>query len=197
MRCLSALYYGFRMRTALTLSLITLLALSGCVAEPPVVLPSEEPSSSPVFASDEEALAAAEEALGLYFAALDEIGADGGSDPERLAEYATAAVVDHESVGFSKLSESGYRTEGARAFDSLEIQSADSTGNTDESVVVVYVCEDFTDTNYLDASGTSISAPDRQLRWPLVVSFDYERDLGRLLVAGVEDWTGNDFCVSA
>ena len=70
-------------RTARLLPLAVLGAalLAGCLPTDPPVTPPPTSDLEPVFASDEEALAAAEEAYGAYLAAADEILSSGGADP--------------------------------------------------------------------------------------------------------------------
>jgi hypothetical protein len=178
------------MRTALTLSLITLLALSGCVAEPPVVLPSEEPSSSPVFASDEEALAAAEEAYGAYVAIYDRLLSEGGIDPEPLRLKVSDALFADIVDGMAIYSDRGWRTDGTSTFDSLELQQHAQDGNT--ASVVVYLCADVSTVRILDSSGADVT-PERQDRVPLEVEFSFIAPTDSLLERS-EVWTGADYC---
>src|SRR5690606_919779 len=87
-------------RLPLPLLLITLV-LAGCTQPDPMPTPPPTPSAAPVFASDEEALAAAEEAYGKYLETVDAILADGGSNAERLKPLVTSALFEHEREGFA------------------------------------------------------------------------------------------------
>ena len=82
------------------LAIVISLMLGGCVPSAPAASPTPEPSSTPVFASEEEALAAAEEAYAAYLAVIDEIHADGGAGVERLEVVATPEVTNNEADGF-------------------------------------------------------------------------------------------------
>ena len=191
------LRYGFRMRTApaLVLAGITLLALVGCVPDDDPVIPDPLPSSTPIFASDEEALAAAEEAFAAYVAAVDAILADGGNDSARLESVATEEVVSQDEEGFAETRDLQHRSTGQTVFDSLTLQQFDGFATDGVGVVTVYVCEDFSGKDVLNAQGESVVAPDRRTRWPLMVGFDLKQTgSSKLLVSSVEDWTGADFC---
>jgi hypothetical protein len=186
------------MRTAPALVLlgVVLLALTACVPDGDPVIPDPLPTSTPIFASDEEALAAAEEAFAAYLEVVDAILADGGIDSDRLATVATEDVVTQDEEGFAETRDLQHRSTGATAFDSLTLQQFDGFAADGVGVVTVYVCEDFSGKDVLDAQGQSIVAPDRRTRWPLVVGFDSKSSHEpELLVSSVEDWTGADFCV--
>ena len=60
------------------------LVLAGCAPDVPAIQVPPTPTVTPLFASDEEALAAAEEAYAAYLAMSDEITSDGGERPERI-----------------------------------------------------------------------------------------------------------------
>jgi hypothetical protein len=187
------------MRTApaFVVAALSLLALAGCVPDDDPVIPDPLPSSTPIFGSDEEALAAAEEAFTAYLAVLDQIAADGGSEPERLNEVAGVELVAHEAKAFAILSSNGQRGTGSRLFDSMTIQSTDLDQDNVDEAVIAYACEDYSATDVVDASGTSVVSPSRQLRWPLVVGFEVPQDhRAPLIVSSIEDWTGADFCVA-
>ena len=59
------------------------LLLSGCLPQQPTATPPPEATAAPIFASDEEALAAATAAYAAYLAMSDQILKDGGKDPDR------------------------------------------------------------------------------------------------------------------
>ncbi len=67
-----------RMRRPVVTLAVLLLVLTGCTPGDEVVVPDPEPTVEPMFATDEEALAAAEEAYGAYLAASDASLAGGG-----------------------------------------------------------------------------------------------------------------------
>src|SRR5690606_24012229 len=92
------------MRSALALAAATVtvaVLLSGCVQQGPEVTPPPEPSTTPIFASDEEALAAATEAYEAYLAMSDLIAQEGGVNPERIESVAVRKALADALEGFS------------------------------------------------------------------------------------------------
>lgn len=152
--------------------------------------PVPTPSVTPVFGSDEEALAAAEESYKRYLAVSDQIFAEGGANPERLADVASGAFLDASITGFEKFQSNGWKSIGTSKADSFELQQVASPG-TSESLVIVYACTDVSGIDVLDASGQSVVSPSRPDRTFFEVSFDL---VGQgLLVGGREVW-GDGSC---
>ncbi len=77
------MFYGRRMArtTKLAAVVIACALISGCLPTPTNVIPTAVPTGTPVFASEEEALAAAIEAYEAYLAVSDAILPDGGRGP--------------------------------------------------------------------------------------------------------------------
>lgn len=191
------LRYGFRMRRApvLLLAVTAALALGGCVAEPPVVIPDETASIEPVFASDEEALAAAEEALVAYYQVSDQIIIEGGVSPERLEDVATTEISDREAAGYKQLTERGWVGVGATSVDSVELQQLDQSAGVGDEVVTVYACVDISGFDLVDSSGTSVTSASRVLRTPFEIGFTrLGEDASGLVLSRKDAWTGEDFC---
>jgi len=174
-------------RTARLLAPVTLAAalLAGCTSTTPMPTPPPSPDATPVFASDEEALAAAEEAYGKYLAVVDAILSDGGRDPERLLDVVSDEVYERELEGFKTYESKGWRQIGTRTF-SLTLQRYDSGS------VVVYSCDDVSATDVVDSSGTSIVSPDRQETYAFEVEFLHETTL---ILDRKELWDGGAVCV--
>lgn len=161
------------------------LTMTGCGEPPPHVTPTPTPSAAPVFASDEEALAAAEESYAAYLAVSDEIFAEGGADSNRLAAVASGDFLEQSLAGFETVARNGWRSTGLSTFDSFELQSYDPSTRTD--AVKVYVCDDVSAIDVLDADGVSVVSPDRPDRTLFEVSFDLNLS-DTLLVSGQEVW---------
>ncbi|GAB3128435.1 hypothetical protein GCM10027056_29830 [Glaciibacter psychrotolerans] len=156
----------------------------------PVSPPTPAPSThEPVFASNAEALAAATAAYAQYQALSSLIGQEGGLDPDRMARVAVGQALDAEIESMRSLSKSGLRGHGQLAFDSLVIQSA----NLDDGSLVVYLCLDVSQTDVVDSDEVSVVPPDREVRYPLEVSF-VSGAKRVLLVERSESWSGEDFC---
>ena len=163
-----------------------LVAISGCDAADPRVTPAPTPSATPVFASDEEALAAAEAAYAAYLAVSDAIVQEGGAKPERIAPHVTEEQLPATLDGFKAFVDGGLRSTGASAFDGMTI------AQFDETTIDAYVCLDITNVRIIDATGTDVTRADRDNRLPLELGFEVSPT--GLLIARSDAWSGNDFC---
>ena len=181
-------------RLAAAFAAATALLLAGCTGDDPIVLPVPDPTTAPVFATDEDALAAAEVAYGEYLRVIDQILADGGKDGDRLLEVATEDVVEFEQTGFDRVLDSGHRSIGTTSFDSMELQQYDTAAVDGRAIVAVYVCDDLSEVDVVDAEGKSVVTSERQSRIPFEVTFDLGSNTP-LIVSSVEGWTGENFCV--
>ncbi|SDN00741.1 hypothetical protein SAMN05216368_103189 [Cryobacterium flavum] len=182
---------------ALVLS-VSVVFLSGCMAAPappvpatPVAVASPEPTvTPPVFASNDEALAAATAAFGEYQSMSNTIAHEGGADPERISDFAVGKVLESELGIYKTLSSGGLHLIGNLAFDSLSIQSAD----LESGEVVAYVCLDVSGTDVVDATGLTVVPPGRPGRYPIQVSLLRDSASDRLLVEKSDSWSGSNFC---
>ena len=174
-----------------TLLLLGALSLTGCAPEPtPRASETTAPTDAPVFASDEEALAAATEAFAAYQAMSSQIAQEGGIDPERMREYAIGAALEAEIESLNGLAAGGLRGVGALGFDSATLQEADlGTGR-----IETYLCLDVSGADVVNGEGVSTVPADRTLRLPLQVGFTLVSDSDHLLVETSESWSGTNFC---
>ena len=179
-------------------SLIALAAaflLTGCVPTDPIVTPNPEPSSTPIFATEEEALAAATAAYAAYVKVSDRILMDGGADPDRIMQVAGPVVAKEEKDGYGKFVERHYRSIGATTFDSMKLQSFSPYSAGGKGVVSVYLCVDASKVDVLDENNVSVVSPDRPDRTGFEVGFDATSSRPfTLVVASKEVWTGSEFC---
>ena len=89
----------------------------------------------------------------------------------------------------------GRRTVGQATVEDPRQQRTDLSSSDGRDVVDVYVCLNLIDLDVVDESGRSVVAPNRKVRVPQTVSFDYLKSSPtRLAVADVENWRGTDFC---
>lgn len=167
-----------------TIALVVLL-LSGCLPQQSTVMPTPEPSSTPVFSSDEEALAAATAAYAAYLALSDQIFVDGGASPERLSAVAAGEFLAASVAGFKETQIKGWRSTGGSTFDSVVLQRYDSSFEG-ESAVTIYLCEDVSAVDVLDAAGMSVVSMDRPPRTLLAATFDLQNRT--LLISSREPW---------
>jgi hypothetical protein len=174
--------------------IVAALSASACAPPAPAKPPRPSPSSTALFASDEEALAAAEEAYREYQHVSDAILIDGGADPERLLEVATQAQYEYEKAGYDKILAANERGVGASKFDSMKLYKTDEDSAASHSpVLAVTVCDDYSDVEILDKAGNSVVSPDRPDRFPRIASF-VQTENAKLQVASVTEWGGETFC---
>ncbi len=177
---------------AVTVAAAAMLVLAGCTQPAPEPTPTPSPTATPVFASDEEALAAAEKAYADYLAMSDLIFGEGGRESERLEAVATDAIVELESEAFAEVERNGWRSEGTTKFDSVTLQAA-TYSDWSATSVTIYACSDVSGLDVIDASGTSIVAADRPVRQPFELTF-VGGDEQRLLLDEKELWEGAGVC---
>ena len=192
--------YLVRMRTLLrpaaaVVVLVAALAATACTPAPqPPRTPA--PSSTPLFASDEEALAAAEEAYAAYQAVEDQIFAEGGVGGERIRPVAVRDALRAATNGFESFLENGYHATGTTGFDSAELQEYEPNTRNGEDIVALYLCLDFTHTDVLDMNGISVVREDRALRQPFEVHFDARSVRRGLVLSSRSPWTDTGQCVA-
>ncbi len=167
------------------------LLLAGCVQTGPKDASTPAPSVTPVFASEEEALAAAEEAYAAYQAASDLVTAGGGVDPSPLSAVVTAQQMERELVGLQKFEETGWRSTGSSVFDSMVLQDLKDDGDL---LITVYVCTDVSGVRLLDPAGNDVTPVTRQTRLPLEVDLVAGDSATGLLVDRSDVWNGDNFC---
>jgi hypothetical protein len=171
--------------------LAAILVLSGCGRSDPLPTLPPTPSSTPVFASEEEALAAAEDAYAAYLEVSSSISAAGGADPGRIETVATRGLLDASLTGYATLRDNKWRTTGETRIAGAQLQFADLDAIEGEDVVGIYVCVDYADVDVLDDAGNSVVAPERPDLQAFEVFFDL---VDRELIGSSVDAWDNDLC---
>ena len=175
-----------RVKPLIAIPLIA-IALAGCSAQQPA--PKETAAATdqkPLFATDEEALAAAQSAYAKYLEVSDQIARDGGANPERLEGMLSGGQYQTEVSSFQNYVSKGIHSTGQMTFDSLHIANSNSQN------LSAYLCLDSSQSRVIDAAGNDVTPSSRQDRWPLLVTFESKN--GALLISGSETWTGTNFC---
>jgi hypothetical protein len=168
------------------------LVLAGCVGAPAATpTPSPADTPAPIFASDEEALAAATEAYGGFERVSQTIASESGSSPGRIGDVATSRYTPELLEEFQTYEDLGIHTVGQSTLDSFEL--VEQTSADGVATVVIYVCRDVSDVRVIDATGNDVTPADRDERAPLVATLVSEES-EHLLVDQVELWAGKDFC---
>lgn len=164
--------------------LLTALVLTGCTTPTPMPTAPPEPSIAPVFASDEEALAAAEEAYGRYVAAAQSVIHRGGQNPEAVEPYLSAELYERDRQSFEKFRENSWVGVGDASFTMLLQQYDDHSVHT-------YVCDDFSKTDVHDTTGVSVVSPDRRTRFAYEVEFAVA---DQMRIVNKDLWDGSGVC---
>lgn len=172
--------------------------LAGCAGEPAPSFPVASESvgadagAEPVFASDEEALAAALAVYDGYLAVDREISAASGDRPERVREFVTESYAKSAIAQYAAFSNTGGRIEGAITYDGARLVQwgADAQGAVE---VQVYLCSDISDARALNAAGQDVTPTGRTERLPLSLLFTTSEN-DSLRLESSELWSGSSTC---
>lgn len=171
---------------------VALASLAGCSPEPAAPTAPPAATAEPLFATDEEALAAAEAAFEEYLAVSFQVFADGGLQPERLEGVATGDVLRDDLARAERFEQEGLRQEGAPVILSTKLQSH-SPGSPDQVEVVTYVCLDANSTNVVDSEGSFAGNPDQEATVTVENVFTALVG-GKLLLEQSEIWEDGPTC---
>jgi hypothetical protein len=181
------------MRNATVSALGILIALAGLTSctgdEGPPLSPMPVPSGTPVYASEEEALAAAEEVYGRYLEAENALGQGGWNDVSLVEPFVTGDALEDEAATAADFSSKGYVQEGSIRLASITLQQADFSSRADIST---YICLDLSLAKVLDSSGNPLETDGRPDLFPLEVGFG-DGD-GALKIYRSDPWSGTTFC---
>lgn len=174
------------------------LLLGGCVGVPgatptPTAARSASPSPEPIFASDEEALAAAVEAYEAYSKASAAVTSDEGLDPERIDPTVTPSYGRQLRDEFRVIRDAGLTMTGETVIENAKL--AESRYDERSAYVSIYFCRDVSSVRVFNADGADVTPADRDDRTPtqaFLVSVAENPTV--LVVDGVELWRGDDFC---
>ncbi|TFD24312.1 hypothetical protein E3T31_03160 [Cryobacterium sp. TMS1-13-1] len=176
--------------------------LSGCMAAPvppntapPVAKATAAPAEAPpIFASNDEALAAAEAAYAAYEALSDSITADGGTGGDRIEPAASPKYLPDLLDSFVGFSKTGFISRGSSTFDNVSLirNSVEPRGGVS---IELYLCSDISEVRLIDKTGADVTPAGRTNRTPLQVGFTSSAANPSLLLLDKEDvWSGRNFC---
>lgn len=172
---------------------VLLLSLTGCASTPKPAPTSSSPTAAPIFASDEEALAAATEAYANYLRVYDSGWANGPSHMATYLALSTGEAHENEVASLAKWEADGWYATGTTTFDSMRLQSVELEKGVQK--VRTYLCLDISQGDVLDSNGNSVARPDRPLRLPLEVDFDAKSpEPTDLRISRSDVWSGKNFC---
>lgn len=170
--------------------LLAALLLSGCTPEPRIPAAEPQPTATPLFASDEEALAAATAAYEEYLAVLDGLLQDPRPVTDQFDMVATSSARDAAVLSVQEFVDDGIRTTGPRALGASTFQS--SAIGIDQAEVTAYFCEDISAVDVVDRSGNVLSTPERPnfSLWEATVVLTPST----ALLTSREFWSNEDAC---
>jgi len=175
-------------------AVLAVLATTGCVTaeSPPAPEPTEttDVSQAP-FASEEEALAAAEEAYRAFLAVADK-ALQTASPPSDNIKNPTGNALDDLLQSVRAIERSSRRQTGNVAV--VRVSPADTEGALTSPTlpIQIYSCADYGEVDVLDAQGNSVVDPAR----PDLIAFlvTLLHDGQQLVVSDLEPWTGDGVC---
>jgi hypothetical protein len=175
------------------------LAASGCAATPEPVPPAPAPSPTAsavlVFASNEEALAAATEAYAAYQELATLVFSEGGENADRLKSVSSGSFEELLLMEFNDTRAAGHRSTGKTTFDNLRLQQVNENATDGKGVVIIYLCSDVSQVDVLDASDVSQVNDGRLERIAFEVGFDWEPgQVGVLTVSSRYVWDRGGVC---
>lgn len=181
-----------RRLAAFLLAGATLMSLAACApgGREPMPSPTAAQTDEPIFASDEEALAAAVAAYEAYLDTEQRITQSDDTDSELIRAVTTTEYADELIEQYDSIRQSSLRLEGRGKLDSARLAEHSSDGSV--TFVSIYACSDVSGVRVIDQSGSDVT-PQRADRVPVLIEFERQGD-ELLLVAGSDKWPGEDFC---
>ena len=168
-------------------------ALSG--SRPPAAEATAAPTESPpVFASNDEALAAAKATYTRYLALSDSVESTRSDSWKEYLALTTGAERTALVQGRELMEENGWSFTGIALFDSMTIQSSQALADSTWEIRT-YLCLDLSASDTVDQTGASVLEADRTVRSPMIVVFIApDSNPQHLLISESPIWSGSNFC---
>jgi hypothetical protein len=166
---------------------LILAVLSGCAPSGPAVPPEPTATFVAPYATDEEALAAAEEAYAEYLRAINVTLRTAVVDNALLESVAVGAELKDAIEVYSRLAAEGKHSTADITFEQASLQRYSRDGSPKE-LVTIYACEDLSKAFLVDSSGNRVKEDDVPPRM-VQVSFDYSEAQEKLLLSDRQPWT--------
>lgn len=157
--------------------MLALLALAGAALSACTPTPEPSPTPTAVFASEEEAFAAAEEVYRAYLeAAAARADGDETAEPE---QYLSGQALESDLESQRTLASEGIRISGATEI----VEFAPAQANLVDSIATLRadLCLDISKSRVLDANGVDVTPLDRPDRGQITVEFS--GDANQLLIS--------------
>ena len=172
---------------ALILVPLIAMPLTACATQAtPVPASTETATEKPLFATDEEALAAAQAAYANYLEVSDQIARDGGANPERLDGLISQDLYKSQLETYATAASNGLKAVGSSTFNHFELQNRTPTSLTN------YVCLDVSNIRVTDSSNSDQTPSDRPNVLPLALTWSISS--GNFVLQTSDVWSGANFC---
>lgn len=170
------------------------LTLTGCTTPThKAIAKTRHTEAAPLFATEEEALAAAEEAYAEYQAVLDRAFAT--YDVEPLKGVAVDAALGEAIDAVEGFRENGLVQVGSSTIDVISfVYPGGLTNGSIDDPAQVNACLDISGTDIVDANGISAVVQGRRTLLPALVSLVISGPSHKILVSDEEIWDGENFC---
>ncbi len=175
-------------------ALAAVLLLSGCVPTSPTVTPEPLPSSTPIFATEDDALAAATAAYAAYQHALD--SAFASYDTSGLSNVAQNSALATAVASVADYKTSGKRQSGNSIIDKISLVNSTSAleSSSFADPMQIYACLDVSAVDVRNSAGQSVVPANSAKRFPLIASLNWNSGTRSLVVTKEESWDGRNFC---
>jgi hypothetical protein len=160
--------------------------LSGCAPSDTSTPPEPTETFVAPYATDEEALAAAEEAYGEYLRVINFHLHESVLDEKQLGTVAVGAELAGAIESLARMSRDGQYAVGDATFSGMEFQRYSLDGSSSE-LVSVYLCEDLSEIQLFNSDGKA-AGEDGIAPYTLQVTFDYSTEHGVLVVSDRIEW---------
>ncbi|MGV8877250.1 MAG: hypothetical protein ACOH1K_07045 [Rhodoglobus sp.] len=165
----------------LVLVLVLVLVLSGCVPSNASLAPEPSPSFIAPYATDDEALSAANIAYAQYVRVINEALRSQVFDETSFESVVVGEELDNAIEVYSRLASDGLHSSADITFDQVSLQRY-ARGGSLTKLVTILVCEDLSKAFLLDRNGSRVREDDIPPR-VAQVSFDYSAQRQALLLS--------------
>lgn len=194
--CSLSPYRGPMLRrpTLITVAIALVVTLTACTESARIPDAEPSPEVTPLFASDEEALAAATAAYEEYLAASNLVTASQDLNLGPIEPLVSAAFLEDERDAIKPFELNGFRSQGSSLVVNALLQQWLEESD-DQTVVLIYVCVDVSGVKLIDSSGNDVTPKDRPSVVPLEVEMIEDPTAsGRLLLNQSSTWEGTTVC---
>jgi hypothetical protein len=155
--------------------------------------PSAAATDEPIFASDEEALAAAVEAYEAYASVSTRVANSGGEGSESITPLVSAELDALVQDEFEALRQSGLRSRGENILYNPRLHMSKTTNGLAE--VTILYCRDVSGTQLIRADGSDATPTGRDLIQAVKVDLvSSETEPASLIVSRTERWEDEEGC---